>query len=480
MMKKTMTISAIALATIMASNSGFSNSAIAQDERPPLDARTLADYVPEPYVKLQNPEWSRKAVLYQVNTRQFTPEGTFKAAQKQLPRLKALGVDIVWLMPIHPIGEKNRKGGLGSPYSVKDYTAVNPEFGSEQDLRDFIDAAHDMGMKVILDWVANHTAWDNAWVTEHPEWYERDWKGDFHPTPWWDWSDIIDLDYNQPGVRKAMTEALVYWVREFDIDGYRADVAGYVPTDFWEKARADMEAVKPVFMLGEWQARDLHARAFDATYSWDWYSTMENVAHGKGNATSFYGYYSADESAWPHAAMRMTFTENHDKNAWEGTQYEAFGDYLPAAIALSFVGDGIALIHNGQEACNSRRLKFFDRDPITWPKNNAEWNNCALDDLFKNLIAFRKANSALDNGRWGANMVKVENDQPEAVLSFIRQNDENRVFAAFNFTDKPVSVKLTTDLQAGEYKIFQTRNNLTLSKYSVLKLGAGEFILAAQ
>ena len=192
-------------------------------------------YQPEPYIKISHPEWSRNAAVYQINTRQFTPEGTFKAAQEQLPRLQVMGVDILWLMPIHPIGEKNRKGTLGSPYSVKDYFGVNPEFGTEQDFRDFVNAAHELGMKVILDWVANHSAWDNPLVDEHPEWYSRDWKGDFHPTPWWDWSDIIDFDYSQPGIRQYMTEAMTYWVSEFDVDGYRCDVAGYVPLDFLEQ-----------------------------------------------------------------------------------------------------------------------------------------------------------------------------------------------------------------------------------------------------
>jgi glycosidase len=185
-------------------------------------------YEPTPYVKLTHPEWSRNAVIYQINTRQFTEEGTFRAAEKHLPRLKDLGVDILWLMPVHEIGVKNRKGTLGSPYSVKDYYSVNHEFGTLVDLRHFVQAAHEMGMYVILDWVANHTAWDCTLVEEHPEWYARDWKGDFRPTPWWNWDDIIELDYSQPAVRQYMTEALKYWVTEVDIDGYRCDVAGFV------------------------------------------------------------------------------------------------------------------------------------------------------------------------------------------------------------------------------------------------------------
>ena len=202
---------------------------------------TANPYQPAPEVQLQHPEWSKNATLYQVNQRQMTPEGTFRAAEKHLQRIRDLGVDILWLMPVNPIGEQHRKGGLGSPYAVRDYFGVNPEFGDLDDLRHFVAAAHDLGMRVILDWVANHTAWDNVLVAEHPEWYARDWKGDFCPTPWWDWDDVIDLDYGQEGLRRYMTEAMKYWVREADIDGYRCDVAGFVPLDFWENARRELD-----------------------------------------------------------------------------------------------------------------------------------------------------------------------------------------------------------------------------------------------
>ncbi|MCB1302051.1 MAG: alpha-amylase, partial [Tetrasphaera sp.] len=178
-------------------------------------------YQPAPEVELTHPEWSKNATIYQINTRQFSEEGTLRAAAEQLPRIKDLGVDIVWLMPVNPIGEVNRKGSLGSPYAVQDYFAVNPDLGTLQDLKDFVAQAHSLGLYVILDWVANHTAWDNVWVSEHPEWYARDWKDEFTPTPWWDWDDIIDLDYSVPELRAEMTRALLYWVSEADIDGYR-------------------------------------------------------------------------------------------------------------------------------------------------------------------------------------------------------------------------------------------------------------------
>jgi glycosidase len=401
-------------------------------------------YQPIPYVKIKHPEWSKNATIYQVNTRQFTPEGTLRAAEAHLPRLKDLGVDILWLMPIHPIGETNRKGTLGSPYSVRDYYNVNPEFGALEDLNHFVRAAHKLGMRVILDWVANHTAWDNLLVEQHPEWYARDWKGDFHPTPWWDWEDIIDLDYSQPAVRQYMTEALCYWVREADIDGYRCDVAGFVPTDFWNQARKELDAIKPVFMLAEWESKDLHAEAFDMTYAWTWHDAVHAIAMGKADLGALFKYYSWNEKAYPHDIMRMNFVTNHDKNAWDGTEYELFGDALEAAIVLSVVSEGMPLIYNGQEAGNTRRLKFFEKDPI-------EWKAHPMGELYKKLLALKKANTALWNAHWGARMIHATNSAPDQVFSFVRQNERDKVFAVINFSGTPQTVTFKEGLCNGQY-----------------------------
>lgn len=228
----------------------------------------LKSYQPQKYVELKHPEWSKNSTIYEVNVRQYTPEGTFKAFETHLPRLKKMGIDIIWLMPIHPIGEKNRKGSLGSEYSVKDYYAINPEYGTMDDFKDLVRKIHSMGMYVIVDWVGNHSAWDNKLAQEHPEWYTKTVDGKFQPTPWYDWSDVIDFDYDQPAMRKYMTESMKYWVAEADIDGYRCDVGGFIPVDFWENVRAELDEIKPVFMLAEWESRDLHRKAFDMTYSW--------------------------------------------------------------------------------------------------------------------------------------------------------------------------------------------------------------------
>ncbi|MEM6576288.1 MAG: alpha-amylase family glycosyl hydrolase, partial [Pseudomonadota bacterium] len=255
-------------------------------------------------ISLKHPSFSRSAVIYQINTRQFTAEGTFTAAAAELPRLKSLGADILWLMPIHPIGEKHRKGTLGSPYSVKDYLAVNPEFGTLSEFKAFVEAAHKLGLYVIVDWVANHTAWDNNLVDQHPDWYARNWQGDYRPTPWSDWSDIIDLDYTQPELRDYMLSAMKYWVAEVGVDGYRCDVASFVPTSFWNHVRRELDAIKPVFMLAEAQERDLHYAAFDAGYAWDWYNTIHAVASGQADANALRAYYAAHQGAYPADTMR--------------------------------------------------------------------------------------------------------------------------------------------------------------------------------
>ncbi len=422
-----------------------------------------ATYQPTPYVRLTHPEWSKTAVLYQINTRQFTPEGTFAAAQQQLPRLKALGVTVLWVMPINPIGVQNRKGTLGSPYAVRDYAAVNPEFGTLGDFRAFVAAAHAQGMHVILDWVANHTAWDNPLRTQHPDWYAHDWKGANRPTPWWDWSDIIDLDYSRPELRRYMTETMLDWVRKTDIDGFRCDVAAYVPLDFWETVRARLETIKPVFMLAEAEQRDVHARAFDASYAWKWNNAMADIGHGKADVGALFGYYSENEKVFPAAAMRMTYTENHDQNAWEGTEFERFGPALNNAIMLSFIGEGLPLIHNGQEAGNPKRLKFFERDPIVW----RDHPNAAL---FKALIAFRAAHPALWNAPWGARMVPVVNSAPSKVLSFVRAKGGDIVLALFNFSGEIQTVSFSDGPVAGRYRDWADGSPVTLTPASTVTL----------
>lgn len=416
-------------------------------------------YTPKPYVEIAHPDWCKNATIYQINTRAFTAQGTFAAAQAHLPRLRDLGADILWLMPVNAIGVKNRKGSLGSPYAVADYYSVNPEFGSADDLKAFIHAAHELGMKVILDWVPNHTAWDSNLVDEHPDWYLRDWKGDFRPTAWWDWDDIIELDYSKPEVREYMTAAMVHWVKEFELDGYRCDVAGFLPTDFWERVRQELDEVKSVFLLAEWESKDLHRAAFDMTYSWSWYGALHDICLGRADLNALFNWYSWNEKHWPHDAIRMLFVSNHDKNAWEGTEFENFGPGLRNAIILSVLGDGMPLIYNGQEAGFDHRIAFFDKDQI-------EWRDHEHGKLYRDLFALKHENSALWNGAWGARTQRVRNDQPLHVLSFIRENDRDKVFAIFNFSGREQRVHMLDGSFHGTYRDFFAHDKVVLTEAS--------------
>ncbi len=420
-------------------------------------------FQPEPYVKITHPEWTKNATIYQINTRQFTEEGTFQAAEKQIPRLKAMGIDIILLMPIHPIGVKNRKGTLGSPYSIKDYYGVNSEFGTLADFKHFVATAHEQGMYVLMDWIANHTSWDNDLVAKHPDWYVRNYKGDFMPTAWYDWADVIDLDFENAALRHYMTDAMKYWVKEVNVDGYRCDAAGLVPLDFWNTVRKELDAIKPVFMLAEWEGRDFHAEAFDMTYAWAWNDAVHKICTGKANVNALYAYYSWNQGFYPENIFRMTFVSNHDKNSWDGTMWEQFGDGLDAAIVLSVVGEGMPLVHNGQEAGEPKRLAFFDKDPIVWKEHY-------IGKLYKDLFSLLKNNTALWHAKWGARMIKVPNTSENEVFSFVRKNEKDNVFAVFNFsaTEKQVTFKET--LYHGDYVDYFTKENVSFKEGTELKI----------
>jgi len=401
-------------------------------------------YQPKAYVELKHPEWSKNATIYEVNVRQFTPEGTFRAFETHLERIKAMGIDIIWLMPIHPIGVEKRKGTLGSEYSVKNYYEINPEFGTKQDFKHLVNKIHSMGMHVIVDWVANHSSWDNPLAKVHPDWYTKTEEGNFQPTPWYDWDDVIDFDYEKPGIRKYMTEALVYWVKDFGIDGYRCDTAGFIPTDFWDNTRAELEAVKPVFMLAEWEARDLHKHAFDMTYSWTFFEKMTAVTRDKKSLAGLIEYMAHDVSTFPRDGYRMLFTDNHDMNSWNHNMYYNFGDGLKASMVLCGVVNGMPLVYGGQEAGLNRSLKFFDKDQIDWSK-------LPYEDLYKKLFDLKHKNHALWNGKYGGVMVRIRNDKMDQVISFSRAKDKDKIIPIVNYSDRPVTVKLDSKYQKGKY-----------------------------
>ncbi len=383
-------------------------------------------------------EWSRQATIYEVNLRQYTPEGTIKAFAAHLPRLKAMGVDIVWLMPLHPIGVKNRKGTLGSYYAVRDYTAVNPEFGTLEELKALVRQAHGLGMKVIIDWVANHTAWDHAWVTQHPDWYKKNDKGEIYPVTFGEgehkeeWTDVVALDYRSPALRRAMLDAMLFWLREADVDGFRCDVASLVPTDFWNEARAELDRVKPVFMLAESDAPDLHQRAFDMSYDWTLGDTLRAIAKGQATGAELAALYSAPKKQYPADAYRMAFTSNHDWNSWNGSDTELYGAAFPAMAVLAATLPGMPLLYGGQEGGLDKRLQFFEKDPI-------DWKGRPLAPLYSHLFTLKHEHPALANGAAGGPLEVVA--QPNASLfAFRRVRGDDEVTVVVNLSGQKQSI----------------------------------------
>ena len=434
------------------------------------DTKYDAVYEPKKYVELAHPNWSKNATIYELNVRQFTKEGTFKAVEKHLPRLQKMGIDIIWLMPVHPIGIKNRKGTLGSEYSVKDYYAINPEYGAMSDFDHLVSTIHSLGMHVIIDWVGNHSAWDNALATQHPDWYTKTPDGKFQPTPWYDWSDVIDFDYDKPAMRKYMTDAMKYWVKEHQVDGFRCDVGGFIPVDFWENARKELDEIKPVFMLAEWESRDLHKKAFDMTYAWSLFDKLVLACKGDGNLGGLIEYMAHDVNTFPRDAYRMTFTDNHDMNSWNGTPFRNFGDGLEAAMVFTATVNGMPLVYSGQEAGLNKSLKFFDKDEIEWKDNK-------FYGVFQKLFKLKHENQALWNGEAGGVMMRLDTDKPQQVVGFWREKNTNRVVPIFNFSPKPVQVKLLSTLINGNYTELFSGKTITLKGNDLLTLAPWEHLV---
>ncbi|PKL88506.1 MAG: alpha-amylase [Ignavibacteriae bacterium HGW-Ignavibacteriae-2] len=414
--------------------------------------------------------WSYNAGIYEVNLRQYTKEGTFKAFEKHLPRLKELGVKILWFMPIHPIGEKNRKGTLGSYYSVKDYKAVNPEFGSLQEFKDLVSKIHEMGMYVIIDWVANHTAWDNVWVNEHPDFYTKDSTGDFTPPDGTDWDDVIDLDYNNQLMREFMLDALKYWVKDCNIDGYRCDVAAMVPTDFWDTAREELDKIKPVFMLAEAHEPELHFKAFDMTYNWQLKDIMNGIADGENDALDLVNLIEVEDDEYPPYAFRMTFTTNHDENTWNGTTQERLGDASETFAVLTNVIEGMPLIYSGQEAGLDKRLKFFDKDEILWKKD-------PMFNIYKKLLTLKSKNQALWNGEKGGQTEIIKSNNNKNIICFTREKGRNKIFAMFNLSKKQRSVEINNEQMKGSYKELLTDKTVNLNSKEKFDLPAWGYLV---
>jgi len=421
-------------------------------------------------VKANYPDWAKNAVIYEVNVRQYTPEGTFKAFETNLPRLKELGVDILWFMPVHPIGIKNRKipagseTSLGSYYSVKDYKGINPEYGTEADFKELVTKAHEMGFKVIIDWVANHSAWDNPWMTEHPDWYVQDSLGKF-VSPF-DWTDVVKLNYKNAEMRKGMIDAMKYWITNCDIDGFRCDVAGEVPVDFWEQASVELDSLKPMFMLAEDEGKpELCKKAFDMNYGWGTHSVMHNVAQGKDSVSRIISQVMRVDSILPKNAMQMNFITNHDENSWNGTAKEKFGAGENAFAVLSYTLPGMPLIYSGQEAGLAKRLRFFAKDTI-------DWKAADFSPFYKTLNALKHDNEALWNAPYGGTFAMVKNTVPAKVVSFIREKSDYKILVVLNLSAAPVSVAVKGDIVNGTYTDVFTGNETKILKKEPFDLEA--------
>ena len=403
-------------------------------------------------------------VVYEFNIRQATEEGTFAAAEAYLPELKAMGVDVVWLMPISPIGVDGRKGTLGSYYSIIDYKAINPEFGTMEDFDHFLATAHDLGLKVIIDWVANHTSRDaNWWKEGKKDWYVIDEETGL-PIVEYDWTDIAKLNYENQEMRAAMLDALKFWI-EKGVDGYRCDVAMNVPADFWAEAWKQVREINPdVYLLAEGEETWLHEAGFDVTYAWELHHIFNAMAKGGSETKNVAGdgtiktdaktvqdlkdYLSRDEEKYPAPAMRLMFTSNHDENSWAGTEFERMGDAHKAFAALTFVlPKSQPLIYTGQEIALDRRLEFFEKDSIV-ELVDVEYGK-EYRDFYRMLSAFHHNNKALEAGDCVAPIVYVEG-APETVFAFTREKGDNKVLCLFNFSAEPTTITLT-DAEAGDY-----------------------------
>lgn len=409
----------------------------------------------------KTPTWAFDKTIYEVNLRQFSQEGNFDAFRKHLPRLKELGVGILWFMPIHPIGELNRKGTLGSYYSVKDYLAVNPEFGTIDEFKSLVKEIHSLGMYVIIDWVANHTSWDHQWTKTHPEFYNKDKDGNFIP-PVNDWSDVIDLNYDNKQLWNEMIDALKFWITECDIDGYRCDVAGMVPIDFWIEARKQLDKIKPVFMLAEWDTPEMH-KAFDMTYDWNMHKIMNSVANGKMNANDIVNHIQKDKENYPDYAFRMQFTDNHDENSWNGTVRERLGDAAECFAVLTYLIPDMPLIYSGQEAGLNKRLSFFEKDPIEWKEDN-------FFQIYKSLNELKKNNELLHCGIKGGEIEFITNNNQQNILSFIRVKDDKIILAVFNLSETPFEVLLNDNRLSGKFQNFFSKEDVEINKSLNLKL----------
>jgi glycosidase len=383
-----------------------------------------------------HPSWIMQGNIYEVNVRQYTPEGTFNAFAKHLDRLKDMGVQTLWFMPINPISKKDRKGSLGSYYAVSSYVAVNPEFGNMSDWKALVNAAHEKGMKVIIDWVPNHTGADHPWLTSHRDFFTKDSLG--NPAVMMDWTDTRQLDYHNPVMEDSMINCMKYWITNTGIDGFRCDVAWNVPGSFWSKCIPQLKAAnKDIFMLAEGDKPYLHESGFDATYPWEMFHMMEKIAKGDRPAFALDSIKQKFDTVYTKTALEMYFTSNHDENSWNKADYGSFPGpvHAPFAVLSQTMVRGVPLIYGGQEEPVLRAIKFFDKDPMSFEK-------LERSSFYKTLLELRRRNAALSAD---ASFERIAVGDPKSVYAFVREKGGKKIFVIVNLSGKEEELKISSE-----------------------------------
>jgi alpha-amylase len=402
-----------------------------------------------------HPAWIMQGNIYEVNVRQYTQEGTLNAFAKHLDRLKEMGVQTVWFMPINPISKVDRKGSLGSYYAVSDYTAFNPEFGTLADFKKVVQSIHNKGMKVIIDWVPNHTGADHRWLTEQPDFFVKDSTGKAAMAV--DWADTRQLDYKNPVMQDSMIAAMKYWVSNTDIDGFRCDVAWNVPASFWHKCIPEIKSMKSIFMLAEGDSAYLPESGFDAVYPWHMFKMMEKVAKGERPAFGLDSIKYENDKMYPASTIQMYFTSNHDENSWNNADFGTFPGrvHAPFAVFTQTMANSVPLIYSGQEEPVLRALKFFDKDLITFDKLQRA-------EFYKTLLNLRKRNTALSAD---ASFKKVSVGDDKAVYAFVREKENKKVFVILNFSANPQLITINEKTLFGKpYNVFRGKKESLSSK----------------
>ena len=413
----------------------------------------------------QHPSWSYSANIYEVNIRQYTEEGTFNAFAKSLPRLRDMGVKILWFMPITPISKKDRLGVLGSYYSISNYVEVNPEFGTMEDFKNLVSEAHKMNFKVIVDYVANHTGNDHHWIKEHPDYYCLDHEGQpIHPHGW---MDVSQLNYDNSDLRQAMIDVLKFWVKECNVDGYRCDMAHLVPLDFWVDAKNQLSVHSNLFWLAECEVPEYH-EVFDATYTWRWMHASEEFYHKRMNLQSLITVLYKSMTEFPCNALRAYFTSNHDENSWNGTEYEKYGDAALLFAVFSCTWNGLPMLYSGQELPNKKRLKFFEKDTIEWT------GDFELHTFYKTLLTLKSNNKSLRAGDPEVLTKIISHPDDHEVFSYLRKHDADQVLVVLNCSGKSNNFEVNAvqgvfrNLFGGSDINFEKDKNLHLDPWGYL------------